>query len=187
MRVRGLRRLIWYGAVAMSLAACAGSLPRNPVPLGMESDAAVVGMGGETIRFWGDSLLPIPTPWPRRSGRRSAPLRRKLPTERRQANRQLPGISGGGADGAFGAGILAGWTANEAIAAGIRRGDRREHRRLDRAVRLSRTALRRCAEEGLHRVDHKRHCHRAPREGTAWRRVAREQRAARTSDRLLRQ
>ena len=53
MRVRGLRRLIWYGAVALSLAACA-SLPRNPVPLGLESDAAVVGMGGETIRFWGD-------------------------------------------------------------------------------------------------------------------------------------
>ena len=56
MRVRGLRRLIWYGVVASSLAACAGSLPRNPVPLGMESDAAVVGMGGETIRFWGDQL-----------------------------------------------------------------------------------------------------------------------------------
>jgi hypothetical protein len=53
VRVRGLRRLIWYGAVALSLAACA-SLPRNPVPLGLESDAAVVGMGGETIRFWGD-------------------------------------------------------------------------------------------------------------------------------------
>ena len=40
----------------MTLAGCAGSLPRNPVPLGLESEATVVGMGGETIRFWGDQL-----------------------------------------------------------------------------------------------------------------------------------
>ena len=95
-------------------------------------------------------------------------------------------ISGGGADGAFGAGVLAGWT---------QRGNRPEFDlvtgvstgALDRAVRLPRTALRRCAEEGLHRVNHKRHCHRAARQRTARRGVACEQRAARQSGRLLRQ
>ncbi len=35
---------------------------------------------------------------------------------------------------------------------GIRSGDGRQHRRADRAVRLPRTSLRRCTEEGLHRV-----------------------------------
>ena len=177
MRVRGLRRLIWYGAMAISLAACAASLPRNPVPLGMESDAAVVGMGGETIRFWGDVPPPNSTPWPRRSGHRSAPPRRMLPKEGGRPVVSFLAISGGGADGAFGAGVLAGWT-QRAIARNST-GDGRQHRRVDRAVRLPWTALRRCAEEGLHRVNHKRHCHRAPRERTAWRRVACEQCAPR--------
>ena len=92
MRVRGLRRLIWYGVVATSLAACAGSLPRNPVPLGMESDAAVVGMGGETIRFWGDLPPPNSDAMAKEKWAQVRASRRKLPNERRQADRQLPGF-----------------------------------------------------------------------------------------------
>ena len=80
MRVRGLRRLIWYGVVATSLAACAGSLPRNPVPLGMESDAAVVGMGGETIRFWGDEPPPNFDAMVKEKWAQVRASRRKLPT-----------------------------------------------------------------------------------------------------------
>ena len=91
MRVRGLRRLIWYGVVAMSLAACACSLPRNPVPLGLESDAAVVGMGGETIRFWGDVPPSNVDAMAKEKWAQVRASRRVLPKERRPAGRQFPG------------------------------------------------------------------------------------------------
>ena len=110
MRVRGLRRLIWYGAVAMCLAACASSLPRNPVPLGLESDAAVVGMGGETIRFWGDVPPPNVDAMAKEKWAQVRASRRVLPKEGGRPVVSFLAISGGGADGAFGAGVLAGWT-----------------------------------------------------------------------------
>lgn len=110
MRVRGLRRLIWYGAVAMTLAGCAGSLPRNPVPLGLESDAAVVGMGGETIRFWGDVPPPNVDAMAKEKWAQVRASHRQLPREGGRPVVSFLAISGGGADGAFGAGVLAGWT-----------------------------------------------------------------------------
>jgi len=110
VRVRGLRRLIWYGVVATSLAACAGSLPRNPVPLGMESDAAVVGMGGETIRFWGDVPPPNVDAMAKEKWAQVRASHRRLPREGGRPVVSFLAISGGGADGAFGAGVLAGWT-----------------------------------------------------------------------------
>jgi patatin-like phospholipase len=141
----------------MSLAACASSLPRNPVPLGMESDAAVVGMGGETIRFWGDVPPPNVDAMAKEKWAQVRASRRVLPKEGGRPVVSFLAISGGGADGAFGAGVLAGWT---------ERGNRPEFDlvtgvstgALTSAVRLSWTTLRRCAEEGLHRVNHKRHC-----------------------------
>jgi hypothetical protein len=33
-------------------------MARNPVPLALESDAQVAGMGSTPIRFWGDQLPP---------------------------------------------------------------------------------------------------------------------------------
>ena len=114
MRALGLFRLIWYLSLACGITACAAGLTRNAVPLGLESDATVVGMEGETVRFWGDALPP----------NADAMVREKW-TQVRNARRGKTGrhvvnflaISGGGADGAFGAGVLAGWTA---------RGDRPE-------------------------------------------------------------
>ena len=72
MRVRGIRHLVCYGAVVFSLAACA-SLPRNPVPAGLEDQATVVGMGPERIRYWVMRSQLTQMPWSRRSGRKSAP------------------------------------------------------------------------------------------------------------------
>ena len=109
MRVRGLRRLIWYGAVAFSLAACA-SLPRNPVPLGLERDATVVGMGGETVRFWGDVPPPNVDAMAREKWAQVRASHRQLPKENGRPVVSFLALSGGGADGAFGAGVLAGWT-----------------------------------------------------------------------------
>ena len=105
MRVRGLRRLFWYGAVALSLAACA-SLPRNPVPLGLESDATVVGMG-ENIRFWGDVPPPDVDAMAKEKWAQVRASHRQLPRENGRPVVSFLAISGGGADGAFGAGVLA--------------------------------------------------------------------------------
>lgn len=94
----------------MTLAGCAGSLPRNPVPFGMESDAAVVGMGGETIRFWGDVPPPNVDAMAKEKWAQVRASRRVLPKEGGRPVVSFLAISGGGADGAFGAGVLAGWT-----------------------------------------------------------------------------
>jgi hypothetical protein len=109
VRVRGLRRLIWYGAVVFSLAACA-SMPRNPVPSGLESDATVVGMGGETVRFWGDVPPPNVDAMAREKWAQVRASHRQLPKENGRPVVSFLALSGGGADGAFGAGVLAGWT-----------------------------------------------------------------------------
>ena len=97
MRVRGLRRLIWCGAVALSLAACA-SLPRNPVPAGLEDRVTVVGMGPER-----HPLLGRLAEWAQVRA-----SRRKLQKVDGRPVVNFLAISGGGSDGAFGAGVLAG-------------------------------------------------------------------------------
>jgi predicted acylesterase/phospholipase RssA len=110
VRVRGLRRLLWYGAVAFSLAACA-SLPRNPVPFGLEDQATVVGMGPERIRFWGDQLPPNADAMVKEKWAQVRSSGRKLPRSGGRPVVNFLALSGGGSDGAFGAGVLAGWTA----------------------------------------------------------------------------
>ncbi|MBM3543440.1 MAG: hypothetical protein FJ280_32650 [Planctomycetes bacterium] len=111
VRAIGLNRLVWCGAVALSLAACGSMSSRNPVPIGFENEATVVGMGHERIRFWGDELPPhadalVKEKWAqvRASGRHMS----------KSGGRPVVNflaLSGGGSDGAFGAGVLAGWTA----------------------------------------------------------------------------
>jgi hypothetical protein len=98
--------------LAAGLAACAAAVARNPLPPALESQASVVGMGAAPIRFWGDQLPPnadaiVKEKW--------AQVRASRPE--RLANGRRPvvnflALSGGGSDGAFGAGLLAGWTAS---------------------------------------------------------------------------
>jgi Patatin-like phospholipase len=98
--------------LAAGLAACAAATARNPLPPALESQASVVGMGAAPIRFWGDQLPPnadaiVKEKW--------AQVRASRPE--RLANGRRPvvnflALSGGGSDGAFGAGLLAGWTAS---------------------------------------------------------------------------
>ena len=111
VRVWGFRRLIWYGAIAAGLSACASTIARNPVPLGLESDATVVGMGGETIRFWGDVPPPNVDAMAKEKWAQVRASHRQLPRENGRPVVSFLALSGGGADGAFGAGVLAGWTA----------------------------------------------------------------------------
>ncbi len=45
-------------ALAVGLASCAAAIARNPVPLGLETQASVVGMGSEPVRFCDDQIPP---------------------------------------------------------------------------------------------------------------------------------
>jgi predicted acylesterase/phospholipase RssA len=100
-------------SLAIALAGCATPVERLAVPAALASEAAVPGMGD--IRLWGDApfspaLLQADIPT----------LRAKYQTRAKQGEKlvsNLLAISGGADDGAFGAGLLVGWT---------QRGDRPE-------------------------------------------------------------
>jgi hypothetical protein len=100
--------------LVLGLAACA-SLPRDPVPLAY-ADKAVVIEGAE-VRYWGDRE---PTNFRALTAEKWAQVKAKRSSLLRSGTRpriDFLAISGGGSDGAFGAGLLVGWTA---------RGDRPE-------------------------------------------------------------
>ena len=98
-----------FAALAFGLGGCAGMMPHNGIPDGrLAADAKISDMPG--VRSWADDapkdLL--------------AEIRRRLPNLPRlsQNSATVDGrpvvetlaLSGGGGDGAFGAGVLAGWT-----------------------------------------------------------------------------
>lgn len=98
-------RLCVTALLAATLASCAGAPARHPVPQGLTSKAEVPGI--PRARIWGDE-----TPaW--------VPVLATLSPEELQAQfassygkpHHYLAISGGGPDGAFGAGLLNGWTA----------------------------------------------------------------------------
>lgn len=109
VRVRGLARLIWYGAVGLSLAGCASAMPRDPVTPEFEDKVSV--MGNVQVRYWGDRA---PENMAALSAEKWAQVRSARPALLKAGGRpqiSLLAISGGGSDGAFGAGLLVGWTA----------------------------------------------------------------------------
>lgn len=87
------------------LQACASVAPRNPLPEALVDVAVVPDMPG-SVRFWGDEL-------PVDIDRRLARMGEQMTASGRISS---PGgqhfltISGGGASGAFGAGLLKGWS-----------------------------------------------------------------------------
>jgi predicted acylesterase/phospholipase RssA len=111
VRVRGLRRLVWYGAIAAGLTACASSIARNPVPFGLEDQALVMGVGSERIRYWGDQLPPNSEAMVKEKWAQTRASKRHMARNGGRPIVNFLALSGGGADGAFGAGVLAGWTA----------------------------------------------------------------------------
>jgi hypothetical protein len=105
--------ILWTAAMGgLGNAALWGAGLRNPVPPALESQASVVGMGSAPIRFWGDQLPPnadaiVKEKW--------AQVRASRPQLLANGHRPVVNflaLSGGGSDGAFGAGILPGWTAS---------------------------------------------------------------------------
>lgn len=94
--------LVWFLAV---VAGCAGKLTRNPLPPELTNNATIPGI--PEARFWGDE-------WPKFSQEifstyTEEDFRQNFPGIYNKAHNYLA-ISGGGANGAFGAGLLAGWT-----------------------------------------------------------------------------
>lgn len=90
--------------VAMALlAGCAGTQERKPVPPDLTTKVGIPGVPG--ARFWGDE-------WPRYSLERFAAMKDAELREKFSGIYQKPhsylAISGGGANGAFGAGLLKG-------------------------------------------------------------------------------
>ncbi len=97
--------------LAVSLTACAGSATveelRTPVPEMLVTEAAVPGYG--KIRYWGDDGSSItPEVLARRLGQMLKAAEQD-PSILNQPTTMLT-VSGGGSNGAFGAGLLVGWT-----------------------------------------------------------------------------
>lgn len=94
---------------ALIVGACAAQLVRTPVPVSLVDQAAI--KNAPNVRYWGDALPKNIGEAFALSDRQSRAQRPHLyKNGRRQAVRFLA-ISGGGSHGAFGAGLLVGWTA----------------------------------------------------------------------------
>lgn len=105
--VQRLSRLAFIGLTVFLTAGCATISPRNVLP---EASADQIELEGyHNIRFWGDAsareIQAIVTADAPKPGTRSLPgLERQPPVS------NLLAISGGAEDGAFGAGVLVGWS-----------------------------------------------------------------------------
>jgi predicted patatin/cPLA2 family phospholipase len=102
------RTLLFWLVVVVLVAGglgCAGKLTRNPLPPEFTNDAVIPGI--PDARFWSDE-------WPKYSLEKFATLTDAEFYKIYQGIYNQPhnylAISGGGANGAFGAGLLAGWT-----------------------------------------------------------------------------
>ena len=89
---------------AMLLQACSSATVRNPLPAQSSDQAAIPGI--PDARFWGDESPLNHEAWLARSDRELAEAYPALIG----GEHNYLALSGGGAKGAFGAGVLAGWT-----------------------------------------------------------------------------
>jgi hypothetical protein len=84
---------------------CASIYPRTPLPQDLSPVAQVPGI--PDVRIWGDEPPPLSEEW---LSMTEAELKDRFSAIFRTSHAYLA-LSGGGADGAFGAGLLVGWTA----------------------------------------------------------------------------
>jgi hypothetical protein len=107
------RAIVWFVACALVLsgAACFSVPKREPLPPTLANSADA--LGDTRVRMWGDEVPPGVEEWLALSDEEYA---ERFPALVGRPHNYLA-ISGGGANGAFGAGLLVGWTA---------RGDRPE-------------------------------------------------------------
>jgi Patatin-like phospholipase len=89
---------------AVLVAGCAAAPKRHPLPSELLNRASVPGM--PKIWHWGDEPPTLPKEW---TSATRAEFRERFPEVSGKSHNYLS-ISGGGANGAFGAGLLVGWT-----------------------------------------------------------------------------
>ena len=90
---------------SLALSSCATLTDRNPVPKQYVQAAKIQGM--PFARSWGDEVSPD---WKERLSKYKKQIKELSPEAKWQTINYLA-LSGGGANGAFGAGLLVGWTA----------------------------------------------------------------------------
>ncbi len=101
------RALVFAGTLAFIVSGCASAPDHNPLPLELTKQASIPGV--PEARFWADE-------WPKFGLKRletftEADYLRDFSGIYEQPHNYLA-ISGGGANGAYGAGLLVGWTAS---------------------------------------------------------------------------
>ena len=101
-------RLANFSIIAMALSGCGVTDDRVSVPVALMAGAQV--SGAEQVRIWGDAPFPFPK---REYADRLRQIRKNRPNlfNRTRHTVHMLALSGGGSDGAFGAGFLNGWTA----------------------------------------------------------------------------
>ena len=109
-RLAVLARVLISSLAAISLSACLQGEPRNGVPKDLASIALVQGYPVD-IRIWGDTQLSIPPERLVQLRQQRIAAAKVDPTIDLSEINALT-LSGGGSSGAFGAGILTGWTQN---------------------------------------------------------------------------
>ena len=110
--MRGPAYFFAIASASMVLVGCAGAITRTAVPAAFEGQAEVVGMGQAPIRFWGDQLPPNADAMVKEKWAQARAARPGLAAKGRRPVVNFLALSGGGDDGAFGAGLLNGWTAS---------------------------------------------------------------------------
>jgi len=95
-------------AAAMLVVSCASSGPRVAVPDNLVSQASVTGL--TQIRFWGDQTPPHIGEIVKEKYLQMKSARPKMVRKGARPTLNFLAISGGGSDGAFGVGLLAGWS-----------------------------------------------------------------------------
>jgi Patatin-like phospholipase len=108
MRVVGVCRLALCCVSVLLLAACA-TLPRDPVPVQFVDSASVID--NVQVRYWGDRAPDNMAALASEKWAQVKASRRTLTKAGGRPEISFLAISGGGSDGAFGAGLLVGWTA----------------------------------------------------------------------------
>ena len=100
----------WFllGLTVLVASGCAATITREPVPEQLVSDARVPGLSN--IRVWGDEAGGNLRQFLREEAPRIRARMASLPNSQVLTNHILA-LSGGADDGAFGAGLLVGWTA----------------------------------------------------------------------------
>ncbi len=97
-----------FAFLMVLLSGCAAQLVRTPVPLSLVDEVQVVGL--PDVRYWGDALPKHIRQKMRLSYQQTKAARPHQFKNGRRISANFLAISGGGSDGAFGAGLLKGWS-----------------------------------------------------------------------------